>query len=149
MSKLTLSPLIKTREEKRWALIPRPAMQGDQATACPYDKCGKFFSEPIELTVRMADSLETYFACPHCFSRVSGLDNLKKGLNEAPLKDLKKGLDEAPPKDRKKAIPEEAKGNEKNKPVGCAHFLEYLKTRPKNDPIPDDCLTCAALMKCM
>jgi len=149
MSKLTLSPLIKAREDKRWALTPRPAMARDQATACPYDKCGKFFSEPIKLTVRAESSLETYYACPHCFSRVSDLDNLEKSPKETPSTDLKKGLDEAPLKDLKKAKPEEAKGNEKDKPVGCAHYLKYLKTRPKDAPIPDDCLTCAALMKCM
>jgi hypothetical protein len=37
----------------------------------------------------------------------------------------------------------------KEKPVGCEHFLGYLKKRPKGSPVPDECLTCASVMKCM
>lgn len=40
--------------------------------ACSYSKCGRSFSEPIEVTIRTQGSpIETYHACPHCFSRVS------------------------------------------------------------------------------
>ncbi len=149
MGKLTLSPLIKAREDKHWPSIPEPATSGDQATACPNDKCGKMFHEPIELTVKVKDSLETYSACPHCFSRVSDPETLKISQKETTLKNLKKALDAVPPSDRKTTLPKEAKDTEEDKPAGCKHFLKYLKTRPKDAPIPDDCLTCAALMKCM
>lgn len=133
MSKLTLSPLIKTRENKRWDWTSNPVVSGEQAIVCPYVKCGKIFSAPIELTVRAEGSLETYYACPHCFSRVSISDNLKKSLSEAPLG----------------ALRDASKGIKENDVTDCAHFLGYLKTRPKDSPIPDECLTCAAILKCM
>ncbi len=132
MGKLTPSPLIKTRENKRWALTSNPVMPQGQATVCPYVKCGKILSEPIKLTVRAEGSLETYYACPHCFSRMSFSDNLEKGLGEAPLGALR---------DASKSI--------KNDAVYCAHSLGYLKTRPKDSPIPDECLTCSRILKCM
>jgi len=132
MSKLTLSPLIKGRENKRWDLTSNPAMPQEQAIVCPYVKCGKIFSEPIELTVRANGSNETYYACPHCFSRVSLEDNLKEGPSEASpstLSDTSKDIE--------------------NNVVNCAHFIGYLKTRPKDAPIPDECLTCSRILKCM
>jgi len=133
MSKLTLSPPIKTRENKRWDWTSNPVMPQGQATVCPYVKCGKLFSEPIELTVRGEGSLETYHACPHCFSRVSVSDKLEKGLSDVPLGALR---------DASKVI-------KSNDVANCAHFLGYLKTRPKDSAIRDDCLTCAAILKCM
>ena len=132
MDKPTLSPLIKGRENKRWVWTSNPLMPQEQAIVCSYVKCGKIFSEPIELTVRANGSLETYHACPHCFSRVNISDNLKKGLSEdslGALRDASKGI--------------------KNDAVNCAHFLGYLKTRPKDSPIPDECLTCSRILKCM
>jgi len=132
MSKLTLSPLIKTRENKRWDWTSNPVVSGEQAIVCPYVKCGKIFSAPIELTVRAEGSLETYHACPHCFSRVSVSDNLEKSLSEVPLGVLKKASEVT-----------------ENDVVDCAHSLGYLKTRSKDSPIPDECLTCAAILKCM
>ena len=33
--------------------------------------------------------------------------------------------------------------------AGCAHHLGYLKRRPKNTPIPEECLTCSKMIECM
>jgi len=133
MSKLILSPIIKTRENRHWDWTSNPILTEEQPMVCPYTKCGKIFNRPIELTVRTNGSLETYYACPHCFSRVNVLDNLKKSVGEASLSALK----------------EPSKGTEKNDAAGCTHFIGYLKTRPKDSPIPDECLTCSKILKCM
>jgi hypothetical protein len=108
-------------------------MSQEQAMVCPYVKCGKVFSEPIELTVRVEGSLETCYACPHCFSRVGISDNADKGIGGASLGALKKA----------------SKGTKENGSPGCAYFLGYLKTRSKDSPIPDECLTCSKILKCM
>jgi DNA-directed RNA polymerase subunit RPC12/RpoP len=71
MSKLILSPLVKTRENRRLDWTPIPIVPEEQLMICPYVKCGKSFNKPIKLTVRLDDSIETYYACPHCFSRWS------------------------------------------------------------------------------
>jgi hypothetical protein len=133
MSKLTLSPLIKERENKRWDWTPTPVIPEEQAIVCSYVKCGRIFSQPIELTVRAEGSLETYYACPHCFSRVEAPSNLKKSLSEVSHVDLKKS----------------SKGIKNDDAANCAYFLGYLKTRPKDASIPDECLTCNKILKCM
>jgi hypothetical protein len=33
--------------------------------------------------------------------------------------------------------------------VKCQHFLGYLKRRPKDTPIPDECLTCGRMVECL
>ena len=113
-------------------------MSRKQIMVCSYSKCGKSFSKPLELSVAQAGgSLETYYACPHCLSRVNDSDNPKKHLSKASIGTLKKALEET------------ANSLEMNKPVGCAHHFGYLKARPKDSPVPDDCLLCARILECM
>jgi len=33
--------------------------------------------------------------------------------------------------------------------VKCRHFLGYLKKRPKDMQIPDECLTCDKMIQCL
>lgn len=120
------------------------AMSPKQAIGCSCSKCGRSFTEPIELTVLTEGSHETYYACPHYFSQVN-LENRKVEETETSSDKLKKGLK----KKSKKGLKKRAKDIEKAKPAGCAHFLGYLKTRPKGSPIPDECLLCAAILGCM
>lgn len=126
--------MIKAKPE---ALSSTFVTSEEQASVCSCDKCGKRFSQPVELTIRTKGSLETYQACPHCFSRVSVSDNLKKTPSEATLDALAN------------AVKETAKDIEKNKQAGCPNFLGYLKKRSKDSSIPDECLTCASIMQCM
>lgn len=113
MSKLILSPMFKTKENRDLRWNPPLIMLHEETMVCPHAKCGKSFSKPIELTVKLNGSLETYYACPHCFSRVQTLKPVQ------------------------------------NKVAGCPHFVGYLKTRPKDSPIPDECLTCSRILQCM
>jgi len=45
--------------------------------------------------------------------------------------------------------PVEAAETNKTGPQNCPHYLGYLKERAKNTPIPDECLTCPEVTKCM
>ena len=124
-------------------------MSQKQAIVCSHSKCGRSFTQPIELTTIQTDgSLETYDACPHCFSRVN-LKNSRIEKTETILDKLRKTPSEAPPNAPKKGLKEKVKDIEKIKPAGCANFLGHLKTRPKGSPIPEECLTCVSVMQCM
>ena len=58
-------------------------------------------------------------------------------------------LSEAPLRALTKVLVETANSIGKTRQASCPHFVGYLKTRSKDSPVPDECLTCAALMKCM
>lgn len=129
--------LVNARRNKRQARDSNTVRSEDQPSVCTCDKCGKIFSEPIELTILTEDSPEIYHACPHCFSRVNVSDNLRKPLSEVVQSTLSK------------AVKETNKDVKKIKPVGCANFLGFLKTRPEGSPIPDECLICVSVVTCM
>jgi len=46
-----------------------------------------------------------------------------------------------------------AKKHDEKKPSeaakSCSHFFGYVKTLPKNTPIPDECLWCPSIVKCL
>lgn len=90
MRKLTSSPLIKKRENRRWASTSNPALSQEQEMACPYIGCGKIFGEPIELTVRKEGTVRAHYVCPHCFSRVIVSDNLDALNFNAHTTDIKR-----------------------------------------------------------
>jgi hypothetical protein len=70
---------------------------------------------------------ETYYACPHCLTRV-----------DVVVKD--QSLD---------VVSLETSGNASEKtPEGCQYRFGYLKTLPKDAAIPDGCLTCPKLLQC-
>jgi hypothetical protein len=80
--------------------------------------------------------LEEYYACPRCLSKV-GVVERNKTVE----------VDETEEEDKKfQEIEVEDKMEEA---VTCAHYLGYLKRRPKNTPIPEECLTCAKMIECM
>jgi hypothetical protein len=70
---------------------------------------------------------ETYYACPHCLTKVevvagdSKLDSVSVATSENRV--------EKPPAE-------------------CMNHLGYLETLPKGADIPDECLTCSRLLQC-
>ena len=100
------------------------------------DTCGEEFEAPLFAVVSSGSLLEKYYACPNCLSKVGGVENNKTvEAVEAEAKDEKSQRMEGESK------MEEA--------VACAHHLGYLKRRPKNTPVPEECLTCTKMIDCI
>ena len=105
---------------------------------CSCEACGRDFENCIELTNLSAMPMETYDACPFCFSKLDEdvvlerLDDLK----ESTLKNQMRACENR----------ERISSSEK---VECPHHFGYLKKRPKNTPIPDTCLTCEKMIQCV
>jgi predicted RNA-binding Zn-ribbon protein involved in translation (DUF1610 family) len=91
------------------------------------NECGETFQKPILATVSCKGHVQTYYACPRCMARTS------KERKEITIskEDVKKSSIKL----------------ENN--VRCKHFLGYLKKRPKDVPIPDECLTCGKMIECL
>ncbi|MEM3703400.1 MAG: hypothetical protein QXX79_03135 [Candidatus Bathyarchaeia archaeon] len=99
--------------------------------------CGENFEMPILATIVSDSSSRTYYACPRCLTKVEYLK---------PQKDDRKGENE-----KEKAFTAVIHKSKESwsKEAKCGHFLGYLKKRPKNMPIPDECLTCSKMIECL
>jgi hypothetical protein len=104
-------PLFGTHEEK---------------LKCPYKGCEKSFSKPAVLTDSSIMPRQTYYACPHCMSKLDILvDNMK--------------IIEVKPTEYPKVF---------SSPAKCVHYMGFLNVIPKDAPIPDECLICPKVLQC-
>ena len=101
---------------------------------CPYGSCGKGFKQPILLASRGKLSSESYYACPHCHSKVDLVLKDRRNLSSVEAVAV--------------TDPETHAVMEK-KPEDCTHYIGYLQTISENTPLPDKCLTCPRVMLCM
>lgn len=137
---------------------------------CPNPKCGEEIAKPILLTDLSQTPAESYYACPRCLTKLDLDHEAEEGPETIPkptrIQDLvekeetrevepqkpeerqieRPELKDVKPEKEKHAEPEEPK---REAPSGCPHYLGYLGKRPKNAPIPEECLTCKDMVKCM
>lgn len=110
-----------------------------ESFACPNKKCGKPISEPLRMVDLSNGSKEkVLYVCPYCMSKleaVTGQESSPKPLAKKPAAAVEKS--------------DEAAEIGQSGPQGCPQFLGYLKGRPRDTPIPDECLTCSEAVKCM
>jgi len=97
-------------------------------------ECGEEFRKPILATVSSNANVDKYLACPRCLTKVSSVKTQK----DEEAKEIRLSTKEA-----KKAVAKLEEG------AACNHFLGYLKQRPKNTPIPEECLTCNKMIECL
>jgi hypothetical protein len=45
--------------------------------------------------------------------------------------------------------PKKHAAREENMVTDCLHHVGYLKKRPKDESVPDSCLTCPKILQCM
>lgn len=94
-------------------------------------ECRTTFHRPILAAVASSGIVQKYYACPRCLSKVKSVE---------PQEDREKT---ASAKETKKIVVEKLEA------AKCEHFVGYLKKRPKNTPIPDECLTCVEMVDCL
>jgi hypothetical protein len=71
---------------------------------------------------------ETYYACPHCLSRVNLGVDAAENVHVFSVK--------------------VSEGNGLSAVIECPHHFGYLKNLPKDGSIPDKCLMCTNLIQC-
>ena len=124
------------------------ATLGEGLRVCGYERCGKSFAAPLRLTdLSHKPHSETYDACPYCFSKMdeSDVDVLTQSR---PMKSGGYGIAAKSHESGVKAGAIDHAG--RDAPVAkCPHQVGYLKTRSKNEAVPDSCLTCPRILQCM
>ena len=101
-----------------------------QNIICPNVKCGKVFEKPLQLIDPAKPSDEGYPVCRYCLSKIESTQPEQEIATETFLEEKPQDIIE-------------------HKEEGCPHFVGYLRKRPKNAEIPDFCLTCPEMMKCL
>jgi len=94
---------------------------------CPYNECKRDFEKPVVLTDFSKTPRETYYACPHCLTKV-----------DVVAKDPK--LDTISVETSRNCV--------EKPPMECGYHFGYLSTLSKEAAIPDNCLTCPKLLQC-
>jgi len=107
----------------------------DEHASFKCDECDGTFEKPLLATVSLGRSVEKYFACPRCLSKVE----VAKHERKEERRESSAGLDDA----RKVAVKSEESG------VKCKYSPGYLRKHPKDKPFPDECLTCDKMIECM
>ena len=118
----------------------RGTVRAEEKFTCANSSCGFVFSKPIKVK-NLCQDAEIYDACPRCFTSVTGVGNVQVMEAEPDLNAETERSEVASVAGIKKTEPVTSKQ--------CAHRFGYLSVRPKNEPIPDDCLMCENIVKCM
>jgi hypothetical protein len=93
---------------------------------CPYKGCEKTFEKPTVLTDAFSIPRQSYYACPHCMSKLDiTLENMKiVGVKPAEYPKVFES------------------------PAKCAHFSSLLNPLPHDAPLPEECLLCPKVLQC-
>jgi len=93
---------------------------------CPYKGCEKTFDKPTVLTDETTIPRQSYYACPHCMSK---LEIITEGLKVVDIKPVEYPM-------------------VFDSPAKCAHFSGLMSNMPENAAIADDCLVCPKVLQC-
>lgn len=114
-----------------------------QPITCPNESCGKVFTNPLKTTDLGSRSPKTYDACPYCLTEII--------VEEQPVIAMLKST----PEERGDEISKtslrfvEEKQSSPVKTPCCQHQLGYLSKRAAKEKIPDECIMCEQIVKCM
>ena len=138
---------------------------------CPNPKCRREIGEPILLTNLSVTPAEQYDACPYCFTKLEPETTVSPDEDEVAedMEVVAEIAEEPLQAPSGNAIFEKAKdstnhvlkkveglilgsnGTKEDKKVtsGCPENFGYLANRPKDAPIPPECLLCPKMVDCI
>jgi len=114
------------------------AQPNPQGMTCLNNRCGKVFDKPLELIDLAKPSDKSSYVCPYCLSKFEPAKPKPETVKEAVIETA-----------IEPSSAERPQGAVEQKEGKCPQFVGYLSKRPKNVPIPDFCLTCPQMMKCL
>ena len=102
---------------------------------CLNNACGKVFSEPLTTLNLQRSSKEHYKACPYCLTEIIVID--AESTNPPEKTTTQTDFPEA------KTSPNQEKSS------NCPHYFGYMHIQEHKKQMPDECLVCADISRCM
>ena len=126
---------------------------------CPNPRCGKEIEEPILLTNLSVTPAEKYDACPHCFTKLESKpavsqeeiieEPVSAPLGNGVIEKAEESGTEVLRKVEDLLLGSNGSQEKETKSSGCPQDFGYLANRPKDAPIPQECLFCPKMVDCM
>ena len=138
ISKMRVNPTVSNSEDSD-STIPKGICNSE----C--NVCGEEFEKPLRASVFSGSEISEYYACPRCLSKVMCEDKDEWVADQAAPDELLRFEQKAQEISLKAAEFNRETGSE----TTCERGLGYLKKRPRDTAIPDQCLICASMIDCM
>ena len=90
-----------------------------------------------------SENPEPYDACPYCLSEMTAEESLPH-IEAAPAEEVEAGK-----KIEETVVTAENKPTQTPTKGQCAHHFGYLSERRSKEKIPEECVVCEDLIKCM
>jgi len=116
----------------------------NQSFTCSNPKCAKVFTNPLTVQDLSSKNKASYSACPHCLTEIA--TEKEPEIEEEEQAQTIKSVRIRQTIEQLKEIEPAQQPPAKEK---CPHHYGYLKTRSKNENIPEECMTCEKLLECM
>jgi hypothetical protein len=110
---------------------------------CSNPSCGFAFSKPLKVKDMGSQDSQCYDACPRCLAAINTEESVPTvdAEPDATVEDNKAEETIASSSEQRNAEPFAT--------IHCAHHLGYLSEKSKNEKIPEDCIVCENIVKCM
>jgi hypothetical protein len=107
--------------------------------------CGEEFEKPLRASVFSGSQISEYYACPRCLSQLMCEDKEERVADQETPDTLLLSEEKV-----QEISLKAAEFNRENRSeTTCERELGYLKKRPRDTGIPDQCLICASMIDCM
>lgn len=114
----------------------------DSQFICQNASCRLMFSKPLQVKNLTVKDPRPYEACPRCLTAVTSVEG------HPPSEPERSPSGEFPEVEETSGSLEEGKA-EPLVGTQCTHHFGYLGERTKSEQIPEDCMVCENLVKCM
>jgi hypothetical protein len=114
---------------------------------CPNASCGKVFSKPLKALNLQQDPDGPFDACPYCLTEINVEDTPAVAPDEPET--FEEEETEAEIEVEETAPPAEENVDITEAPSECRHHIGYLSEKSSKEQIPDECMMCKDIVKCM
>jgi hypothetical protein len=128
--------------------IPVVIKSQDASENAVCDVCGEEFEHPLFAELISGDHAEEYYACPRCLTKVGEVERQERLAVEEVDEAVEEEGEETTVVEEVVELPPEPEEVKSPGSSGCPYYLGYLKKRPKNAPIPENCFVCAKMIEC-